>query len=64
MFSKKVSELDRLKIKIAELRKARNLATTRKLKWEITLKELNSLNRAISCGELKCMDCGSTKHYI
>lgn len=60
MFSKKVSELDRLKIKIAELRKARNLATTRKLKWEITLKELNSLNRAISCGELKCMDCGST----
>lgn len=60
MFNKKVSELDRLKIKIAELRKARNLATTRKLKWEITLKELNSLNRTISCGELKCMDCGST----
>lgn len=59
-FDKKVSELDRLKIKIAELRKARNLVATRRLKWEITLKELNSLNRAISCGELKCMECGST----
>lgn len=44
---------------ITELRKARNLATNRKLKWENTIKELKSLNRTIDVGELKCMDCNS-----
>lgn len=43
-----------------ELRKARNSASTRKSKWEHTINELRSLNRTISCGELRCMDCNST----
>lgn len=30
------------------------------MKCEITLKELNSLNRSIDQGELRCMDCNST----
>lgn len=59
-FNKKVSELDRVKAKIAELRNKRNQVINRKLHWEITLKELISLNRAIDFGELHCMDCGST----
>ncbi|MFA6940769.1 MAG: hypothetical protein WCQ54_07265 [Clostridiaceae bacterium] len=37
----------------------RNLAANRKSKWENTIKELNSLNRNIDVGELKCMDCNS-----
>lgn len=63
-FGNKVSEMDRLKSKIFELRKARNHAASRKLQWEMTLKELNSLNRTISTGTLKCMDCGSTNIYF
>ena len=47
-------------LKITELRKERNGASTRKSKWEHTVNELRSLNRTISCGELRCMDCNST----
>lgn len=59
-FAKKLDSLEKINSKITELRKARNAATTRKAKWESTLKELRSLNRTISGGELCCMDCGST----
>ena len=59
-FGKKVSEMEKLNAKIAELRKARNTAATRRASWETTLKELRSLNRSIECGELRCMDCNST----
>ena len=59
-FKMKVQELDKINAKIAELRKARNSAATRKASWETTLKELNSLNRTIECGQLRCMDCNST----
>lgn len=59
-FSKKVSDLEKIQTKIAELRKARNVASIRKNKWESTIKELRSLNRTITCGELRCMDCNST----
>ena len=59
-FNKKVSELDKVKIKIAEFRNKRNQVANRKSYWEITLKELNSLNNTIDFGELRCMDCNST----
>lgn len=59
-FAKKLSEMEKLNAKIAELRKARNTAATRRASWETTLKELRSLNRSMECGELRCMDCNST----
>jgi len=59
-FGRKINALEKVNSKIAELRKARNTAATRKAKWETTLKELRSLNRTIDSGELRCMDCDST----
>ena len=59
-FGEKVANLERVQSKIAELRKSRNASTIRKSKWEYTINELRSLNRSISCGELRCMDCNST----
>ncbi len=59
-FGKKLSEMDKINSKIAELRKARNAAATRRASWETTLKELRSLNRTMEHGELRCMDCDST----
>lgn len=58
-FKEKVVNLEKVQAKIAEFRKQRNIATTQKNKWEFTINELRSLNRAISCGELRCMDCNS-----
>lgn len=60
LFEKKIKEMEKIRTKIEDLRKARNRATTRKSKWETTLKELRSLNRTITHGELRCMDCNST----
>lgn len=59
-FGEKVANLEKAQARITELRKQRNTATTRKSKWEHTINELRSLNRTISCGELRCMDCNST----
>lgn len=59
-FESQIKEIERVKDEIAQLRIARNTATNRKMKCEITLKELNSLNRSIDQGELRCMDCNST----
>lgn len=59
-FGKKIKDLEKVQGKILELRKDRNNASTRKSKWEHAINELRSLNRAISCGELRCMDCNST----
>lgn len=59
-FGEKVASLEKVQAKITELRKLRNATTTRKSKWEHTINELRSLNRTISCGELRCMDCNST----
>lgn len=59
-FNKKLSEMEKISSKIAELRKARNTAATRRASWETTLKELRSLNRTMESGELRCMDCNST----
>ncbi|MED4447124.1 hypothetical protein [Bacillus thuringiensis] len=60
-FEDKVKQIERIKEKISELRISRNLTINRKTKCEITLKELKSLNRTISTGELQCLDCNS-KH--
>lgn len=60
LFEKKIKEMEKIRMRIEELRKARNRATTRKSKWETTLKELRSLNKTITHGELRCMDCNST----
>jgi hypothetical protein len=59
-FDEKVKHLEKINDKITELRKERNIAATRKAKWETTVKELRSLNRTIDCGELRCMECEST----
>jgi len=59
-FNEKIQQLDKISAKIAELRKERNIAATRKVRWETTIKELRSLNRTIDCGELHCMECNST----
>ncbi|WP_353095716.1 hypothetical protein [Tissierella praeacuta] len=59
-FGEKIKQLDKVNDKITELRKERNIAATRKARWEATIKELRSLNRTIDCGELRCMDCDST----
>lgn len=58
-FGEKISNLENIQAQITELRKTRNLALTRKSKWETTLKELRSLNRTMASGELRCMDCNS-----
>lgn len=59
-FETKISQIEKIKNQISDLRKTRNAALSRKSKCEVTLKELNSLNRTISTGELRCMDCKSS----
>lgn len=58
-FEEKVKQAEKLKIKIGKLRNGRNASINRKSKYEITLKELRSLNRTIPTGELHCLDCDS-----
>ena len=52
--------MEEIKEEILNLKKERNKCINRKLNWEKTIKELNSLNRTIEIGELRCMDCNST----
>lgn len=59
-FGEKIARLEGVKQKITELRKTRAVAATRKSKWERMIEELVALNRTVSCGELRCMDCNST----
>lgn len=59
-FGEKIKQIEKLKDKISGLRTNRNATINRKTKYEITLKELRSLNRTIPSGELHCLDCGST----
>ena len=46
--------------KISEIKKVRSKSASKRALWNSTLKELNSLNRNIEVGELRCMDCDST----
>jgi len=56
--SKQLTELHK---SIADLRKQRNREENRKIKLENLIIELNSLNRNLNEGKVKCSDCGSTK---
>lgn len=58
-FEKKLEKINDLKEKITELINLRNRLTNRKIKDEMLEKELNSLNRNLPSGKLKCLDCGS-----
>ncbi len=51
----------RLHNEIAEYKKKRNLEYNRKEKLESLVQELNSLNREIEQGNVKCAKCGSDK---
>ncbi|EDU36663.1 coiled-coil domain-containing protein [Clostridium sporogenes] len=55
-----LNKIEGLKNSIIDLKKNRNRSIIRKMKNEMTLKELNSLNQALSVGELHCLDCDST----
>lgn len=59
-FQEKMSQIQKFKERIGTLRKERNSSTVKKINWETTLKELQSINRNIKSGKLQCMDCGST----
>ena len=58
-FQARVSEMESIGEKIAEVRKRRSRIASQKSLWNGTLKELRSLNRNIEVGELRCMDCNS-----
>ncbi|WP_454920753.1 hypothetical protein [Abiotrophia defectiva] len=59
-FNRKILEIENIVNRITEVRKKRDRAASKKALWNSTLKELNSLNRNIEVGELRCMDCDST----
>jgi len=54
-----IKDIEKIRDNISTLRTSRNSNINRKLKHEVTLKELNSLNRTMDCGELRCLDCNS-----
>ncbi|EHH2604458.1 hypothetical protein J7P57_002998, partial [Listeria monocytogenes] len=56
----KIKQIEKVKDILIELKNLRNRTMNRRVKYEITLKELRSLNRNISTGELQCLDCNST----
>lgn len=54
-----ISELDEIRDDIVSLQNQRNRILTRMKKNEGVLRELNSLNKEISCGALECLNCHS-----
>ncbi|MEV3587295.1 hypothetical protein ABNE08_21175 [Paenibacillus larvae] len=58
-FEEKLKKVDKLKNEIIILNIKRNRVSSRKTKNEIALKELRSLNKTLTAGELNCLDCGS-----
>lgn len=57
----KIKQIEKVKNILINLKNLRNRTINRRVKYDITLKELRSLNRNISTGELQCLDCNS-KH--
>lgn len=55
------ANLDAINRKISEYTTKRNREDNRRSKLENLLNELNSLNRNIEIGKIKCADCGSEK---
>ncbi len=60
-FKNTSNQLDEIHKNIAELKKNRNREENRKIKLEALISELNSLNRTLNEGKVKCSDCGSDK---
>ncbi len=60
-FKKISNQLNELHKNIADLKKHRNREENRKIKLESLISELNSLNRSLNEGKVKCSDCGSKK---
>jgi hypothetical protein len=59
-FENKIKQIENIKDSLVMLKNERNRTLNKRLKYQNTLKELNSLNRTISTGELQCLDCYST----
>lgn len=59
IFENKIKQFENIKDQLAHLKNERNRTLSRRIKYENTLKELNSLNRTISTGKLHCLDCFS-----
>ena len=60
-FKNKSKQLNELHKSITDLKKQRNREENRKIKLENLIDELNSLNRNLNEGKVKCSDCGSSK---
>lgn len=60
IFESQLQELEELKDLLSSYKIERNKAAVRRTKLQVALKELNSLNRHISVGEVHCLDCNST----
>ncbi len=60
-FKNTSNQLSELHQNISELKKSRNREENRKIKLENLIGELNSLNRSLSEGKVKCAECGSSK---
>ncbi|EAE7465693.1 hypothetical protein BIY62_14375, partial [Listeria monocytogenes] len=59
-FEEKIKQINKIKDSLVELKNLRKRTMNRRVKYEVTLKELRSLNRNISTGELQCLDCNSS----
>lgn len=55
------NQLQEIHLNIAELKKKRNREENRKVKLQSLIFELNSLNRNLNEGKVKCGECGSSK---
>lgn len=60
-FKNTSDQLDEIHKNITELKKNRNREENRKVKLELLISELNSLNRSLNEGKVKCSECGSNK---
>ncbi len=60
-FKNTANHLSELHRNISELKKQRNREENRKIKLEHLTTELNSLNRSLKDGKVKCSECGSNK---
>lgn len=62
-FEEILYRMEEINEKNLELKKERNRILNKRLKWNNSIQELNSLNRNIEAGKLSCMNCGS-EHII
>ena len=59
IIDEQIKNVEKIRNDLIELKNKRNSLVNKKIKNEMLIKELNSLNRTLSEGKLKCMDCGS-----